>query len=97
MLWTSGNKVVAKTRCMLGVVSSFFAAAAAFLMLFSVLNQPGRLRKVQGIGWYLEEANIAQVSTNILDYEVTPLHVVHEEIRKGAEVWRRWMNTAAQK
>lgn len=56
-------------------------------MLFDVLNQPGRLKKVQGIGWYLEEANIAQVSTNILDYEVTPLHVVHEEIRKGAEVW----------
>lgn len=55
-------------------------------MLFDVLNQPGRLRKVQGIGWYLEEANIAQVSTNILDYEVTPLHVVYEEIRKGAEV-----------
>lgn len=56
-------------------------------MLFGVLNQPGRLRKVQGIGWYLEEDNIAQVSTNILDYEVTPLHMVHEEICKGAEVW----------
>lgn len=38
------------------------------------------------MGWYLDEANIAQVSTNILDYEVTPLHVVYEEIRKQAEV-----------
>lgn len=41
---------------------------------------------MQGMGWYLEEANVAQVSTNILDYEVTPLHVVHEEICKRAEV-----------
>lgn len=41
---------------------------------------------MQGIGWYLGEASIAQVSTNILDYEVTPLHVVYEEICKEAEV-----------
>lgn len=38
------------------------------------------------MGWYLEEANIAQVSTNILDFEVTPLHAVYEEICKSAEV-----------
>ncbi|TRZ00777.1 hypothetical protein DNTS_034749, partial [Danionella cerebrum] len=30
-------------------------------------NQPGLLKKVQGMGWYLEESNLAQVSTNILD------------------------------
>lgn len=72
---------------MLGVASSFLLPRLPLLMLFGVLNQPGRLRKVQGIGWYLEEDNIAQVSTNILDYEVTPLHMVHEEICKGAEVW----------
>ncbi|XP_067844337.1 formimidoyltransferase-cyclodeaminase [Heptranchias perlo] len=48
-------------------------------------NQPGRLNKVQAIGWYLEEANIAQVSTNLLDFEVTALHTVFEEIRKDAE------------
>lgn len=32
------------------------------------------------MGWYLEESNIAQVSTNILDYELTPVHTVYEEI-----------------
>lgn len=48
-------------------------------------DQPGLLQKVQGMGWYLEEANIAQVSTNILDYELTPLHTVYEEIRRDAE------------
>ncbi|XP_028992084.1 formimidoyltransferase-cyclodeaminase [Betta splendens] len=48
-------------------------------------EQPGLLKKVQGMGWYLEEANLAQVSTNILDYELTPLHTVYEEICKDAE------------
>uniref|UniRef100_A0A8C8GLW9 Formimidoyltransferase-cyclodeaminase n=1 Tax=Oncorhynchus tshawytscha TaxID=74940 RepID=A0A8C8GLW9_ONCTS len=43
-------------------------------------DQPGLLKKVQGMGWYLEEANIAQVSTNILDFELTPVHTVYEEI-----------------
>lgn len=51
-----------------------------------LLAQPGLLKKVQGMGWYLEEANIAQVSTNILDYEVTPLHAVYEEVCRAAEV-----------
>lgn len=50
------------------------------------LDQPGLLKKVQGMGWYLDEANIAQVSTNILDYELSPLHTVYEEICRGAEV-----------
>ncbi|XP_059502997.1 formimidoyltransferase-cyclodeaminase isoform X2 [Stegostoma tigrinum] len=48
-------------------------------------DQPGRLNKVQAIGWYLEEANIAQVSTNLLDFEVTPLHTVFEEVCKDAK------------
>ncbi|NXD17452.1 FTCD cyclodeaminase, partial [Nothocercus nigrocapillus] len=48
-------------------------------------EQPGRLKKVQGIGWYLEEENIAQVSTNLLDFETTPLHEVYEEVCRDAE------------
>lgn len=48
--------------------------------------QPGLLNKVQGIGWYLDEENIAQVSTNILDYELTPLHAVYQEVCRDAEV-----------
>lgn len=50
--------------------------------------QPGRLKKVQGIGWYLEEKNLAQVSTNLLDFEVTALHTVYEETRREAQVGR---------
>ncbi|KAL0160572.1 hypothetical protein M9458_044297, partial [Cirrhinus mrigala] len=48
-------------------------------------DQPGLLRKVQGMGWYLEESNLAQVSTNILDFEVTPMHTVYEEICRDAK------------
>ncbi|XP_036417929.1 formimidoyltransferase-cyclodeaminase [Colossoma macropomum] len=47
-------------------------------------DQPGTLKKVQGMGWYLEESNLAQVSTNILDFEQTPLHSVYEEICRDA-------------
>uniref|UniRef100_A0A8D0HTX8 Formimidoyltransferase-cyclodeaminase n=1 Tax=Sphenodon punctatus TaxID=8508 RepID=A0A8D0HTX8_SPHPU len=48
-------------------------------------NQPGRLKKVQGMGWYLDEENIAQVSTNLLDFETTSLHNVFEEVCKDAQ------------
>ena len=48
--------------------------------------QPGRLKKVQAIGWYLEEANMAQVSVNITDHDVTPIHKVYEEVLKDAQV-----------
>ncbi|XP_070259764.1 LOW QUALITY PROTEIN: formimidoyltransferase-cyclodeaminase [Myotis yumanensis] len=46
---------------------------------------PGRLKKVQGIGWYLDEKNLAQVSTNLLDFEVTALHTVYEETCREAQ------------
>ncbi|XP_008053732.1 formimidoyltransferase-cyclodeaminase [Carlito syrichta] len=47
-------------------------------------DQPGRLKKVQGIGWYLDEKNLAQVSTNLLDFDVTALHTVYEETCREA-------------
>lgn len=50
--------------------------------------QPGRLKKVQGIGWYLDEKNLAQLSTNLLDFEVTGLHTVYEETCREAQVSR---------
>nr|XP_035138901.2 formimidoyltransferase-cyclodeaminase isoform X3 [Callithrix jacchus] len=47
-------------------------------------DQPGLLKKVQGIGWYLAEKNLAQVSTNLMDFEVTALHTVYEETCREA-------------
>ncbi|WAQ93565.1 FTCD-like protein [Mya arenaria] len=42
-------------------------------------EQPGKLKHVQAIGWYLEEANMAQVSVNITDFEETAIHTVYDE------------------
>ncbi|XP_043240383.1 formimidoyltransferase-cyclodeaminase-like [Amphibalanus amphitrite] len=47
-------------------------------------SSPGRLRCCQAIGWYLDEADIAQVSINLTDYQVTPLHVAFEECKTDA-------------
>ena len=54
-------------------------------VLFFTL-QPGRLKAVQAIGWYLEEANMAQVSVNITDHDITPIHTVYEEVVKDVKV-----------
>ncbi len=35
---------------------------------------------VQGIGWWLEEANIAQISLNLTDMDLTPMHTAYEEV-----------------
>ena len=43
---------------------------------------------MQGIGWYLDEKNLAQVSMNLLDFEVTGLHTVYEETCREAQVSR---------
>ncbi|GIW23223.1 MAG: hypothetical protein KatS3mg068_2230 [Candidatus Sericytochromatia bacterium] len=41
--------------------------------------EPGSLKKVKAIGWFIDEYNIAQVSMNITDYKTTPLHIAFEE------------------
>ncbi len=41
-------------------------------------SEPGRLRAVKGIGWWVEEYGLAQVSMNLDDYTVTPPHVAYE-------------------
>lgn len=48
------------------------------------VQEPGRLKALKGIGWYLDEFNIAQVSMNLDNYKITPLHIVFEEIKKDA-------------
>ncbi|XP_029462598.1 formimidoyltransferase-cyclodeaminase isoform X3 [Rhinatrema bivittatum] len=47
---------------------------------------PGRLKKVQAISWYLDEKNLAQVSANLLDFEISGLHDVYEEVCNEAKV-----------
>ncbi len=45
---------------------------------------PGTLKSVKGIGWFIEEFGIAQVSLNITDINITPVHIVYDEIFKKA-------------
>ena len=40
---------------------------------------PGTLKSVKGIGWYIEEYGIAQLSLNLTDINVTPVHVAFDE------------------
>ena len=41
--------------------------------------EPGALKAVKGIGWYIEEYGVCQVSMNLTDMEVTPLHLAFDE------------------
>ena len=45
---------------------------------------PGRLKEVKGMGVSLEKYNITQVSMNLTNYEITPIHVAFEEVKKEA-------------
>ena len=47
--------------------------------------EPGMLKCVKGIGWYIEEYGIAQLSFNLTDITVTPMHQVFEAACKKAE------------
>ncbi len=47
--------------------------------------QPGTLRATKAIGWFIEEYGIAQVSMNITDIAVTPLHVAFDEVCRKAD------------
>jgi glutamate formiminotransferase/formiminotetrahydrofolate cyclodeaminase len=40
--------------------------------------QPGLLKSVKGMGWYIAEYGIAQVSMNLTDIAVTPLHIAFD-------------------
>ncbi len=49
-------------------------------------DQPGRLRDVKGMGWFVDEYGMAQVTVNLNNYRVTPLHLLFEEVKREAEV-----------
>lgn len=46
---------------------------------------PGTLKAVKAMGVFLERHNIAQVSINLVDFEVTPPHAAFEEVRRQAK------------
>ncbi len=48
-------------------------------------DQPGRLQEVKGMGWFVDEYNMAQVTVNLNNYQVTPIHTLFEAVKKDAE------------
>ncbi len=45
---------------------------------------PGTLKSTKAIGWFIDEYGIAQVSMNITNMGVTPLHVAYDEVSRAA-------------
>lgn len=49
------------------------------------VNIPGSLKCVKAIGWYIEEYGIAQISMNLTNINVTPVHIAFDEVCKKAD------------
>jgi len=45
---------------------------------------PGKLKAVKGMGWYIEEYGIAQISYNLTNISITPMHIAFDESCKSA-------------
>ena len=49
------------------------------------INIPGSLKSVKAIGWFIEEYGIAQISINLTNINVTPVHIAFDEACKKAD------------
>ena len=50
------------------------------------VRQPGIFKNLKGIGWYIEEYGIAQISYNLTNINITSLHDVFEKTCQRAEI-----------
>jgi glutamate formiminotransferase/formiminotetrahydrofolate cyclodeaminase len=41
---------------------------------------PGSLKAVKAIGWYIEEYGVAQISMNLTNIQITPVHIAFDEV-----------------
>jgi glutamate formiminotransferase len=48
-------------------------------------HYPGKMKTLKAIGWYMPQYRCAQVSTNITDFEITPIHRVFEAVAEEAK------------
>lgn len=49
------------------------------------VSVPGSLKSVKAIGWFIEEYGIAQISMNLTNINITPIHIAFDEVCKKAE------------
>ncbi len=50
-----------------------------------MIVKPGSLKFVKAIGWFIEEYGIAQISINLTNINVTPVHIAFDEVCKKAD------------
>ncbi len=46
---------------------------------------PGSLKSVKAIGWYIDEYGVAQISINLTNINITPVHIAFDETCRKAE------------
>ncbi|MCA0429661.1 MAG: glutamate formimidoyltransferase [Bacteroidetes bacterium] len=46
---------------------------------------PGKLKSVKAIGWYIQEYGVCQISMNLTNINVTPVHIAFDEVCKSAD------------
>jgi glutamate formiminotransferase/formiminotetrahydrofolate cyclodeaminase len=46
---------------------------------------PGSLKEVKAIGWFIDEYDVAQISMNLTNISITPVHIAYDEVWKKAE------------
>lgn len=44
------------------------------------INKPGSLKSVKAIGWFIEEYGVAQISINLTNINITPVHIAFDEV-----------------
>ena len=44
------------------------------------VNKPGTLKSVKAIGWFIEEYGVAQISMNLTNINITPVHIAFDEV-----------------
>jgi glutamate formiminotransferase/formiminotetrahydrofolate cyclodeaminase len=49
-----------------------------------MVKVPGSLKATKAVGWYIDEYKQAQVSMNLVDYNITPPHIAFDEVCKQA-------------
>jgi len=49
------------------------------------VNKPGSLKNVKAMGWFIEEYGVAQISINLTNINITPVHIAFDEVCKKAD------------
>ena len=45
---------------------------------------PGTCKAVKAVGWFIEEYGVAQISANLTNFHITPVHTFFDEVEKSA-------------